>query len=221
MVGLCNRRGCVHLVRACQNQSRSPPRPSLEPTFHSRSTCTSVPMCTRHVSNEAWPMTEIGTGKAEKKQSATAARASPAVECDLPDDPPPGACLGRRAAGTRRRLCRDDGAKAVYIDQPTIPVGMTVETYRRVRTRHKPPRLRRLRRSTSSAIRRAVSRLAHRRRTGDDPLPRRPSVSTISSCPLTSRTFSWKQRRRFWARREPDNRRGGARATRRCRAARS
>jgi len=179
--GYANRTGCVDLVRAWQNQSRSPPRPSPEaasPWAGRWSNCTSVPMCTRHVSNEAGPMTEIGTCKAEKKQSATAARASPAVECDLKDDPPPGACLGRRAAGTRRQLRRDDGAKAVYIDQPTIPVGMTVETYRRVRTRHKPHRLRRLRRSASSAIRRAASRLAHRRRTGDDPFPRGPSVRT-------------------------------------------
>jgi hypothetical protein len=36
------------------------------------------------------------------------------------------------------------GAKLPYIDPPTIPAGMTVETYRHVRERRKPHRVRRL-----------------------------------------------------------------------------
>jgi hypothetical protein len=36
------------------------------------------------------------------------------------------------------------GANNPYIDPPTIPAGMTVETYRRVRARRKPHGIRRL-----------------------------------------------------------------------------
>jgi hypothetical protein len=36
------------------------------------------------------------------------------------------------------------GANIAYIDQPTIPAGMTVETYRRARARRRPHGIRRL-----------------------------------------------------------------------------
>jgi hypothetical protein len=78
--------------------------------------CTSVPMCTSDVRNDAGPMTEIGNGEAESAGNAMrAARVSPPVEFDI-----------------------------LYIGQPTIPAGMTVETYRRVRPHRKRHRFRRL-----------------------------------------------------------------------------
>jgi hypothetical protein len=88
-------------------------------------------------------MTEIGTGEAESERSATAGRVSPPVEFD-PANRRLGTFLGRSPGGTTHRRHRDDGANILYIDQPTIPVGMTVETYRRVRARRKPHRFRRL-----------------------------------------------------------------------------
>jgi hypothetical protein len=43
-----------------------------------------------------------------------------------------------------RRESWRKGANVPYLDPPTIPAGMTVETYRRVRARRKPHGIRRL-----------------------------------------------------------------------------
>jgi hypothetical protein len=71
-------------------------------------------------------MTKSTSGEREKR--ATEAPASP--RSDEPD---------LRSDETPRT-----GANIPYIDPPTIPAGMTVETYRHVRERRKPHRVRRL-----------------------------------------------------------------------------
>jgi hypothetical protein len=108
-------------------------------------------------------MTEIGGSEAESPGTAKgAARVSPPVDWDPASGPGLGASLARRLGGPSHRL-ESDGAKALYIDQPTIPVEMTIETYRRVRARHKPHRLRRLASLGLWRDRQAMSPLARQR----------------------------------------------------------
>jgi hypothetical protein len=50
--------------------------------------------------------------------------------------------MTKSASGGRES--RRKGANVPYIEPPTIPAGMTVETYRRARARRKPHGIRRL-----------------------------------------------------------------------------
>jgi hypothetical protein len=81
-------------------------------------------------------MTNSASGEHEK--SATEAPVS-LVSDEVPALKTPAQMSLEPCEETWRR-----GANIPYIDPPTIPAGMTVETYRHVRERRKPHRVRRL-----------------------------------------------------------------------------
>lgn len=78
------------------------------------------------------------SARGERERSATQALESLLSDEVAPLNTPAQVSL-ERSRDTLRR-----GANIAYIDPPTIPVGMTVETYRRVRARRKPHGIRRL-----------------------------------------------------------------------------
>src|SRR5206468_2652761 len=87
-----------------------------------RPNCTSIPICTPDVRDEAGPMTEFELPNVSQLKPLQQAKPGRTTQCDH----------------------RCDGASILYIDHPTIPVGMTVETYRRARAHGKAHAIRRI-----------------------------------------------------------------------------